>query len=221
MSKTGPFIFLFTFILFAFSCQEEGALSADEQKVILMSTGWKLDRLIFQFQDGRPDEESDTLVLLTLRSDKEEEQMSVFTDRWIVFENDSIALSAYNLDFYSRPDEQAEWERISRNNTGGGWTDWGFDAENIPHLSLRKAYPIRIRLVDDHQFILEDAYRIETTEEMPSGTATLTYRFGTWPSGTLTRIDAVYISAGPDEGPNWFPPWNFWPEGLQVWHVTR
>jgi len=196
------------------SCQQEDSFSAMEQKAILMSTGWKLDRLIFQFQDGRQDEESDTLVLLTIRSDREEQRMAVFTDRWIVFENDSIALIAYNLDFYSRPEEQSVWERISRNNTGGGWTDWGFDADDLPHLSLLKAWPVRIRVVDEHQFILQEAYRVETTQEIQPGTATLTYRFGTYPPGTLKRIDAVFMAAGPDEGPNWFPPWNFWPTGL-------
>lgn len=196
------------------SCQQE-EFSSEEQKSILMSTGWKLDRLIMQFQDGRQDETSDTLVLLSLRSDLEEQQMAVFTDRWIVFENDTIALAAYNIDFYSRPDEQSVWERTSRNNTGGGWTDWGFDADGIPHLGLLKAWPIRIRVVDAQQFVLEDAYRIETTEDILSGTATLTYRFGTYPPGTLKRIDAVYLSAGPDEGPNWFPPWNYWPEGMK------
>ncbi|MGW8316256.1 MAG: hypothetical protein ACWGNV_11690, partial [Bacteroidales bacterium] len=101
--------------------------------------------------------------------------------------------------------------RVSMNNTGGGWTDWGFDIDDIPHLGLLKERPIRIRVVAEDQFILEDAYRIETTEEILSGTVTLTYRFGTYPSGTLKRIDAVYLAAGPDEGPNWFPPWNYWP----------
>lgn len=180
---------------------------------MLMSTGWKLDRLIMHFHDGRPDEESDTLVLVTLRSDKEEQQMAVYTDRWIVFENDSVALSAYNLDFYSRPDEEAEWERFSINHTGVGWTDWGFDILDNPHLSLLKEWPIRIRLVSENKFILENAYRIETTEEMSSGTATYSYRFGVYPAGTLKRIDAVYLAAGPDEGPNWFPTWYYWPAG--------
>lgn len=178
-----------------------------------MSTGWKLNHLILRFTDDRPDEKSDTLVLFTFRSDREEQQMSVYTDRWIVFENDSIALSAYNLDLYIRPDEHSEWERTSRNNAAGGWTDWGFDTEGQPFLSLLKAWPIRIRVVDEHRYVLEDAYRIETTEDFLSGEATLTYRFGTYPPGTLERIDAVYDAAGPDEGPNWFPPWNYWPDG--------
>ncbi len=216
LRRTYRSFFLLSFLLI-FSCQKEELLSVEEQQAILMSTGWKLDRLILQFQDGRQDEEPDSLVLLTLRSDVEEQQMAVFTDRWIVFENDTIALSAYNLDFYARADAQAEWELTSQNNTGGGWTDWGFNADDIPHLSLLKPWPVLIRVVDEHQFILEDAYRIETSEEILSGSATLTYRFGNYPSGTLKRIDAVYLSAGPDEGPNWFPRWNYWPEGMRHW----
>jgi hypothetical protein len=194
------------------ACQEEESFSFEEQKSILMSTGWKLDRLILHFQDNRKDEVSDTLVLLTIRSDIEEQHMTVYTDRWIVFENDTLALSAFNMDYYFRPDDQASWELDSRDNIGAGWTDWGSDAEGYPHLSLLKEWPIRIRVVSSHQFILEDANRIETIEDILSGSATLTYRIGEYPPGTLESIDAVYLSAGPDEGPNWFPPWSFWPD---------
>jgi len=198
------------------SCQDEDPFSFEEQKSILMSTGWKLDKLILHFQDNQKDEETDTLVLLTLRSDLEEQQMSVYTDRWIVFEDDTLALTAFNLDFYSRPNDQENWELDSRNNTGVGWTDWGSDAHGNPYLSLRKEWPILIRVVNSHKFILENAYRIETTEDIFSGSATLTYRFGEYPPGSLERIDAVYLSAGPDEGPNWFPPWSYWPQGLKM-----
>ena len=194
------------------SCQKEDSFSLEEQKSILMSKGWKLDRLILHFQGNRQDEESDTLVLLTLRSDQEVQQMTVYTDRWIVFENDSIAWTAFNMDYYSRPDEQNDWELSSKDNNGVGWTDWGFDADGNPHLSLLKEWPIRIRLVNQNKFILMDANRIEIMEDIFSGTATITYRIGDYPAGTLESIDAVYLAAGPDEGPNWFPSWSFWPD---------
>ena len=195
------------------SCQKEEPLTFDEQRAILMSTGWKLDRLVLHFNDDRPGEETDTLVLVAFRSDKEEQKMTVYTDRWIVFENDTLALTAFNLDVYSRENEGAEWELTSRNNTGVGGTDWGPDSDGMPHLSLKKEWPIRILLVSGMEFILENAYRIETVEEILSGGATLTYLFGGYPSGTLESIDAVYRAAGPDEGPNWFPPWFLWPTG--------
>jgi hypothetical protein len=205
-------LILLLIIMSLVSCQEEESFTFEEQQSILMSTGWKLDRLILHFEDNRQDEESDTLVLLTLRSDKEEQQMTVYTGRWIVFENDSIALAAFNLDYYSRPDAGDEWELYSKDNTAVGWTDWGSDSDGNPYLSLRKEWPILIRLVNEHQFILEDAYRIETTEELYSGSAIRTYRLGAYPSGTIKSIDAVYRAAGPDEGPNWFPPWSHWPD---------
>jgi hypothetical protein len=193
------------------ACQEEESFSTEEQKSILMSTGWKLDHMILYFQDGRPNEKSDTLVLITTRSDREIQQMTVYTDRWVVFINDTIALSAYNQDLYSRPDSQAAWERISTNSAGEGWIDWGFNERGMPYLGLLREWPTRIRLANEHQFTREDAYRIEIVEEIPLSTATRTYRFWEFPSGTLERIDAVYLAAGPDEGPNWFPPWSFWP----------
>jgi len=198
------------------SCQKGDDFSFAEQKSILMSSGWKLDRLIFHFQDNRQDEESDTLVLLILRSDTENQQMTVYTERWIVFENDTLALTAFNLDHYSRPDDGSAWERTSRDNTGVGWTDWGSGSDGHPHLSLRKDWPIRIKLVNEGTFILENAYRIETTEEIFSGTVTRIYRFGAYPPGTLESIDAVYLAAGPEEGPNWFPPWSYWPSGFRL-----
>lgn len=195
------------------SCQKEETFTFDEQRAILMSTGWKLDRLVLHFNDNRPGEETDTLVLVAFRSDKEEQQMTVYTDRWIVFENDTLALTAFNLDIYSRENEGAEWELTSRNNTGVGGTDWGPDSDGTPHLSLKKEWPIRILLVSGKEFILKNAYRIETVEEILSVGATLTYLFGGYPSGILESIDAVYRAAGPDEGPNWFPPWFLWPTG--------
>jgi hypothetical protein len=208
-----PVILLLGIFLIS-SCQKEDQYSIEEQSSILMSTGWKLDRLILHFQDNRKDEESDTLVLLTLRSDTEKQQMTVYTERWIVFENDTLGLTAFNMDYYSRPDDQADWESTGKNNAGVGWTDWGFDAKGIPHLSILKERSIRIRMVSVNKFILEDAYRIETTEDILSGTATRTYLFGDYPPGTLERIDAVYLAAGVDEGPNWFPTWYYWPVGF-------
>ncbi len=198
--------------IFLVSCQKEDSFTFEEQKSILMSTGWKLDRLIFHFQDNRPDEESDTLVLLVLRSDIGMQQMTVYTERWIVFEDDTLALSAYNLDRYSRPEDNADWELTSSGNTGVGWTDWGSGDRGDPYLSLKREWPVRIRMVSNNQLIMENAYRIETTEEIYSGAAVRTYRFTEYPPGTLESIDAVYLAAGPDEGPDWFPPWSSWPD---------
>jgi len=194
------------------SCQKEESYSEEEQKTMLMSTGWKMESVIFHFLDGRDPVDADSLILITTWSDETEEVLSVYTGRWIVFENDSIALSAFNFDFYSRPGHDNDWKLEGRDLTGVGGTDWGFDAQGNPHLGLLNDRPILIRLLNTDRFILKDAYRIETTEPLVYGSGTVTYLFGNYPSGTLKSIDVVYRAAGADEGPDWFPPWRYWPE---------
>lgn len=209
------FLFLIGFFLTGLivtSCQKEESFTTEEQRAILMSTGWKMDKFIFHFVDGRDPVEADSLTLITTWSDEAEEHLSVYTGRWIVFENDSIALSAFNFDHYSRPDPDSGWVLESKDITGVGGTDWGFREEGNPYLGLRNERPILIRLLNSGQFILKDAYRIETTEPLVFGSGSVTYLFGDYPSGSLKSIDAVYLAAGAEEGPNWFPPWRYWPE---------
>jgi hypothetical protein len=205
-------IILITASILWHSCQKEESISIDEQRAILMSTGWKMEKLIFFFQDERESVQADTLVLYTLPSGTDKEYQSVYTGRWIVFENDSLALSAFNFDHYSRPDPNSEWELESKNMTGVGGMDWGFNDEGTPYLGLLKERPIRIELVNEKQFILKDAYLIESTEPSYFGEGTITYLFGDYHPGTIESIDAVYHAAGTDEGPDWFPPWRYWLE---------
>lgn len=199
---------LFLFMILN-SCQQEEQDIMHLQS-ILMSTGWRVENYVFHMQDQGDTYEADTLILNIIKSDASDDERAVYTNRWIIFENDTISRTAFNFNSYYRPKDSSDWITQTTNLTGEGYTEWGFDTESKPYLNIHGSRPILIEIVDENCFILKDAYLIESTQSSHSGSVTITFKFGDDPSGQLKSIDAVYRSASAQEGPPWFPPWPYW-----------
>ncbi len=202
---------LTAFFLAPLSCWRKDTIPEIDKQEILLSTGWKLDTYIFRFKDGQPDVELDTLVLNIIRTDTLEDTRSVYTSRWIVFDTESYAVTAFNYDLYSRNKEDSVWIRKETDLTGEGFTEWGLDQRLQPYLNLNSERPIRIDLLNEQAFALVDAYLIESAQRIAFGKDSIKYTFGTFDPKSLLRIDAIYRAAGREDGPNWFPAWRFWP----------
>jgi hypothetical protein len=202
-------LFLFLLSAVLFSCGEEDPEQLIDYPSLLMSKGWGLEKYIFYFSDSRPEEEDDSLVLSFFRTDLENDTKVIYTGRWIVFDNDSLARTAFNYDLYTMPKGESGWTLVETNITGEACTGWGLDDDGQPYLNIDGPRPILVEVVNDTCFILRDDYLIESTELLDDEGATITSLFGDYGSGVLTSIDAVYSSSG--KGPNWFPPWRYWP----------
>jgi hypothetical protein len=204
-------LILTPFLAATLSCLRQDTFPEVDTGEILQSTGWKLDTYVFRFNNGQPDAELDTLVLNIIRTDSMEESRSVYTGRWIVFDNESVAVTAFNYDLYTRKKGDSVWTRKESDLTGEGFTEWGMDQTLQPYLNPNSDRPILIDLLDEQTFALTDAYLIKSAQPLPFGDDSIKYIFGTFDPGTLLRIDAIYRAAGRDDGPNWFPAWRFWP----------
>lgn len=202
------------FLISLISCQKEEADQQEYLRSVLMDTGWKLEEYRFHFNDQDGDLELDSLVLRILKSDSSDDSKVVYTDRWIVYDSDSTARTAFHYDLYSRPKDESDWIPRQTSLTGEAKTEWGFDLDEKPYLNIYGTRPILIELVNENCFILKDAYVIESTQTLNFNSGTMTFIFGDYPAGTLKSIDAVYKSAAGSEGPPWFPPWPFWYTGM-------
>lgn len=203
----GLFLIILSAVLF--SCGEEDPDHLIDYPSLLMSKGWQLEKYIFYFSDSRPEEEDDSLVLSFFRTDIEDDTKVIYTGRWIVFDNDSLARTAFNYDLYAMPKGESGWTLVRTNITGEAYTGWGLDAEGQPYLNIDWPRPILVDVLNDTCFILRNAYLIESTELLNDEGETITSLFGDYGSGVLNSIDAVYTSSG--SGPNWMPPWPYWP----------
>lgn len=190
------------------SCQEEEIDPVGQWKDILMSTGWKIDRYIYHFADGRDEAEDDSLALNIFRSDSTDDSRVIYTARWIVFESATIARTAFNYDTYSREKGETLWQPQGKNITAEAMTDWGTGTDRRLYLSLFGSRPTLIEVTGTDRLVLRDAYQIESVQSMTFGSGTLTFLFGDYAPGVLDRIDAVYVADS--TGPNWFPPWPYW-----------
>ena len=98
-------------------------------KDILLSNGWKLEKDIYYFIDGSS-AECDTLVYSMIRTDSKNDKRIVFTERWLVFTDDTTAVTAYSYDLYSRPEGAPVWSLGLDSLHGVGAAIWGME-ENL------------------------------------------------------------------------------------------
>ena len=204
-------ILMLCLTLIVVSCRRTDPVPDFDETEALRSTGWKLEKYVFRFTDGSPSKELDTLVLNMVRTDTLEDTRSVYTGRWIIFDTESFAATAFNFNHYSRPKGDTVWIQEDKDLTGEGFTEWGPDQTGQPYLNPNGERPIQIDLLDEQTFVLVDAYLIESTQPLYFGSDSITYTFGTFHPADILQIDAIYRAAGRDEGPNWFPAWRFWP----------
>lgn len=200
---------LFVLSLLLFSCQKEDLFTNSEIENILISTSWKLDKYIYYFQDGST-AERDTLVLTITPSDSLEDTRAVYKGRWLVFENDTFAVTAYTFDWYYRPKGEYQWFLERDSLTGVAGAIWGRGDDLKFYMNPGEERPVWIDLRREDLLILRDVYQIETIKQSFTGDLFLTYIFGEFPVESLDHMDAHYRSASLDEGPHWSPYWEFW-----------
>ena len=201
---------LVAFSVLLVSCQEDEPEPEIDIKATLLSTGWQMEKYILHYYDGTPDAETDSLVLTMVRSDSLEDTRTVYTHRWIVFD-EVVALTAFNYNLYYREKGDSAWISTRIQIPGEAGSHWGKRADSLAYMNHESERPILIDVIDEDMFILRDAYVIETIESFHIGEGNTTYTFGDFPPNKLARIDAVYRSAFALEGPNWFPAWPYWP----------
>lgn len=197
--------------LFLCSCQKEELEPEIDIKTTLLSTGWQMENYIFHYSDGTPVAEPDSLVLTMISSDTLEDTRSVYTRRWIVFD-EVAALTAFNYNLYYKEKGSSTWKMTRSDLTGQAGTLWGMGADSLAYLNLDTERPIHIDIINANQFILRAAYLVEIPDPFRVGDSATTYHFGDYPTGKLIQIDEVYRSASSSEGPDWFPAWPYWPQ---------
>lgn len=195
--------------LFLLSCQNDDPFNGREIEEVLLSTGWKLEKYIYYFHDGST-AERDTLVLTMIRTDSMKDTRAVYTERWLKFENDTFAVTAYNYDWYGRPKGEPEWKLERDSLTSVSGATWGTGGDLKLYMNPGGERPVWIDVRDQNNLILRDAYQIETEEYSCTDELSIIYTFGEFPAESPDYVDAHYRSASPEEGPYWSPDWQFW-----------